>query len=84
MSQGIIGPDLTHIGSRYTIAGGYYPNDAKHLAHWIKNARAMKPGVLMQTLGKGEYDPIMKKAVTLGGLTDAQIADITAYLLSLK
>lgn len=83
-SLGIIGPDLTHIGSRYTIGGGLFPNDAKHLAHWIKNARAMKPGSLMQTLGKGERDPIMGITVEAGGLTDEQIADITAYLLSLK
>jgi cytochrome c oxidase subunit II len=83
-SMGILGPDLTHVGSRYTIAGGLFPNDAKHLAHWIKNARAMKPGSLMQTLGKGERDPIMGITVEAGGLTDEQIADITAYLLSLK
>lgn len=83
-SMGILGPDLTHMGTRYTIAGGLFPNDAKHLAHWIKNARAMKPGSLMQTLGKGERDPIMGITVEAGGLTDEQIADITAYLLSLK
>jgi cytochrome c oxidase subunit 2 len=84
MSLGIIGPDLTHVGSRYTIAGGFYVNDARHLAHWIKNSRVMKPGSLMQTLGKGEYDPIMQTRVSVGGLTDEQIADVTAYLLSLK
>jgi cytochrome c oxidase subunit 2 len=83
-SLGIIGPDLTHVGSRYTIGGGLFPNDPKHLAHWIKNARVMKPGSLMQTLGKGERDPIMGITVEAGGLTDEQIADITAYLLSLK
>ncbi|MEO6447291.1 MAG: cytochrome c oxidase subunit II [Gemmatimonadaceae bacterium] len=83
-SLGIIGPDLTHIGSRFTIGSGLFPNDAKHLAHWIKNARAMKPGSLMQTLGKGEHDPIMNSTVTMGGLTDPQIADIVAYLQTLK
>ena len=83
-SLGIIGPDLTHVGSRYTIGGGLFPNDAKHLAHWIKNARKMKPGSLMQTLGKGEHDPIMNITVEAGGLTDDQIADIAAYLLTLK
>ena len=83
-SLGVIGPDLTHMASRYTIGGGLFVNDAKHLAHWIKNARAMKPGVLMQTLGKGEYDPIMNTTVTMGGLTDPQIADIVAYMQTLK
>lgn len=81
---GPIGPNLTHVGSRHTIAGGLFPNDGRHLARWIKNARAMKPGSLMQTIGLGEYDPIMKKNVTTGGLNDQQIADVVAYLQSLK
>jgi cytochrome c oxidase subunit 2 len=81
--MGVIGPNLTHVGSRTTIAGGIYPNDAKHLARWIKNSRAMKPGVIMPTLGKGEYDPTTKALVPMG-LTDAQIADIVAYLQALK
>ncbi|HEX6316872.1 MAG TPA: cytochrome c oxidase subunit II [Gemmatimonadaceae bacterium] len=89
-SPGVIGPDLTHFGSRHTLAAGLYPNDARHLALWIKNARKMKPQFMgsatMPTLGMGEFDPITKATVTagLGGLTDQQIADIVAYLLSLK
>jgi cytochrome c oxidase subunit 2 len=89
-SQGVIGPDLTHIGSRHTIAAGLFPNDARHLALWIKNARKMKPMSLaaasMPTLGLGETDPLLKTSVTagLGGLSDQQIADIVAYLMSLK
>jgi cytochrome c oxidase subunit 2 len=84
MSIGIIGPDLTHIASRHTIGGGLFPNDPRHMAHWIKNSRAMKPGSFMQTLGKGEYDPILKINVTAGALTDEQIADIVAYLRTLR
>ena len=87
---GVIGPELTHIASRHTIGAGLYPNDAAHLARWIKNARRMKPmhggPVSMPTLGMGEVDPILKTTVTrsTGGLTDQQIADIVAYLMSLK
>lgn len=84
MSVGVIGPDLTHFASRFTLAAGLFPNDAKHLAHWIKNSRVMKPGSLMQTLGRGERDPIMNMTVTVGGLTDEQIADVVAYLQALK
>jgi cytochrome c oxidase subunit 2 len=84
VSRAVLGPDLSHVGSRLTIAAGLYPNDAAHLARWIKNARVMKPGVLMNTLGAGEYDPISKFTVTQGGLTDEQIADIVAYLMALK
>ena len=81
--MGVIGPNLTHIASRTTIAAGLYPNDTKHLALWIKNARAMKPGVIMPTLGKGQFDPVTKAVVPMG-LTDEQIADIVAYLQALK
>jgi cytochrome c oxidase subunit 2 len=77
------GPDLTHVGSRLTIAGGLFPNDTRHMAAWIKNSRAMKPGVLMPTQGKGQYDPVVKLTMTVG-LTDQQIADIVAYLQALK
>ena len=84
ISRGNIGPNLTHFGSRNVLAAGMYPNDAKHLALWIKDARAMKPGVAMPTLGKGLVDPITGATVNVGGLTDQEIADIVAYLMALK
>jgi cytochrome c oxidase subunit II len=81
--QAKTGPDLTHVGSRLTIAGGLFPNDTRHLAAWIKNSRAMKPGVFMPTQGKGQYDPVDKTTQKFG-YTDQQIADVVAYLQSLK
>jgi len=86
MAMGQVGPNLTHVGSRHTLGAGLFPNDTRHLALWIKNARAMKPGVLMPTLGLGQMDPVTKAPVTkaLGGLTDQQIMDIVAYLQALK
>jgi cytochrome c oxidase subunit 2 len=83
-SIGKIGPNLTHIGSRNTIGAGLFPNDTKNLRAWLKNTRAMKPGVTMPTLGLNEIDPVTKQKVTAGGLTDQQIADIAAYLQALK
>jgi cytochrome c oxidase subunit 2 len=80
---GKTGPDLTHVGSRLTIAGGLYPNDKAHLGAWVKNARAMKPGSFMLTLGIGQYDPVLKTTIKVG-LTDQQVADIVAYLQALK
>ena len=82
--MGVVGPNLTHIATRSTIAGGLFPNDTRHLTRWIKNARAMKPGIVMPTLGKGETDPVTKAVVPANGLTDEQIADIVAYLQALK
>lgn len=82
---GEIGPNLTHLASRTTIAGAIYPNDAEHLARWVKNASAMKPGVTMPTFGLGEYDPVSQHGIVkFGGFTDQQIADIVAYLRTLK
>ena len=83
LTVGHIGPDLTHVGSRLTIAGGLFPNDKAHLGAWIKNARLMKPGSLMNTLGQGQYDPVVKSTLSIG-LNDQQIADIVAYLQALK
>ena len=82
--MGVIGPNLTHVGSRATIAGGLFPNDTKHLSLWIKNSRYMKPGVIMPTLGAFQYDPVTKTTVPKTGLTDQQIADIVAYMQALK
>jgi cytochrome c oxidase subunit 2 len=81
-----IGPNLTHIATRSTIGAGLYPNDARHLALWLKNARRMKPGSAMPTLGLGQRDPITGATVTqsLGGLSDQQIADLVAYLQALR
>lgn len=83
LAMGVVGPDLTHVGSRIGIAGMMYVNDASHLARWIKNARVMKAGSIMPTLGKGEYDPQLK-TTNSAGLNDQQIADVVAYLQALK
>jgi cytochrome c oxidase subunit II len=83
LAVGTIGPNLTHVGSRIAIAAGMYLNDKPHLSRWIKNARLMKSGVLMPTLGKGQYDP-QTKATTPSGLSDQQVADLVAYLQALK
>lgn len=43
-ASGQLGPDLTHLGSRLTIGAGILPNTRGHLAGWVINAQAMKPG----------------------------------------
>ena len=42
-----IGPDLTHIASRSTLAAGKIPNTRGHLAGWIMDPQSIKPGVFM-------------------------------------
>jgi cytochrome c oxidase subunit 2 len=47
---GSVAPDLTHVGSRSTIAAGSLPNTLGNLEAWIADAQAIKPGALMPTL----------------------------------
>jgi cytochrome c oxidase subunit 2 len=42
-----LGPDLTHLASRSTIASGMFPNNRGHLAGWIADPQSLKPGVNM-------------------------------------
>jgi len=46
-AQGQVGPDLTHVGSRQTIAGGMLRNTTANLAAWITHAQSLKPGAQM-------------------------------------
>jgi cytochrome c oxidase subunit 2 len=43
-ADGKKGPDLTHLMSRTTLGAGTLPNTPGHLAGWIANAQAIKPG----------------------------------------
>ena len=44
------GPDLTHFGSRLTIAAGTLPNTRGNLAGWIVDPQNIKPGNHMATI----------------------------------
>lgn len=46
-AKGRIGPDLTHVGSRLSLAAGIMPNGHKAFARWIAGAEAIKPGSRM-------------------------------------
>jgi cytochrome c oxidase subunit 2 len=39
-----VGPDLTHVASRRTIAAGTLPNTAEHRAQWVADSQSVKPG----------------------------------------
>jgi cytochrome c oxidase subunit 2 len=68
LAEGHFGPDLTHLMSRETIASGAVPNTTANLRRWIRDPAALKPGCKM---------PAME-------LTDQQIAEVAAYLESLR
>jgi cytochrome c oxidase subunit 2 len=46
-ARGVIGPDLTHVASRETLAGGAIRNSRGNLAGWVVNAPSIKPGTVM-------------------------------------
>ena len=46
-ARGTLGPDLTHVGSRLSIAAGILPNNAGTIAGWIASSQHIKPGNLM-------------------------------------
>jgi cytochrome c oxidase subunit II len=46
-ARGVDGPDLTHIGSRRSLAAGALRNHVGSMAGWIAGAQEVKPGNLM-------------------------------------
>ena len=44
---GSVGPDLTHLASRLTIAAGTLPRTRGHLAGWVVDPQRIKPGAQM-------------------------------------
>ena len=47
LTNGPIGPDLTHLASRTTLAGGMFPRNDSTLAHWLLKANTLKQGSMM-------------------------------------
>ena len=46
-ADGQLGPDLTHVGGRISLAAGILPNNIGSIAGWIAGAQNLKPGNLM-------------------------------------
>ncbi|MEJ8570469.1 cytochrome c oxidase subunit II [Microbaculum marinum] len=68
-AAGVVGPDLTHLGSRHSLAAATLPNNAEAIANWIADNQHIKPANLMP-----EYD-------YLGA---DELASISSYLASLE
>ncbi|HZP86154.1 MAG TPA: cytochrome c oxidase subunit II [Burkholderiales bacterium] len=49
-AAGILGPDLTHVMSRSTLAAATWPNGPGRIAGWIMGAQSIKPGCRMPQL----------------------------------
>ena len=50
-SYGTVGPDLTHLATRSSLAAATITNTPAELERWILNPQAIKPGVRMPDLG---------------------------------
>jgi cytochrome c oxidase subunit 2 len=50
-ADGVIGPDLTHVGGRASLAAGVLPNQASDFSRWIAATGDIKPGVHMPAFG---------------------------------
>ncbi|HEY7076405.1 MAG TPA: cytochrome c oxidase subunit II [Solirubrobacteraceae bacterium] len=67
-ARGNVGPDLTHVGGRTTLAALTIPNTPRELNAWLTNPQRVKPGNRMPTLP----------------LTPADRRSLVAYLESLR
>ncbi len=68
-AKGTVGPNLSNIGSRPTIAAGIIDNTTENLKAWVKNSQTIKPG---------------NKMPAFTSLKDEDLDAIVAYLQSLK
>jgi cytochrome c1 len=66
-ARGRLGPDLTHLMSRRTIAAGSLPNDRAHLLAWVADAQVFKPGARMprMSLAGDELNAVVDYLATL-------------------
>lgn len=55
-AHGRVGPDLTHVGSRRTIAAGELPNTRGALEGWIADPQSAKPGANMPAVALSPAD----------------------------
>ena len=67
-AAGIIGPDLTHVGGRLTLAAGTLPNNPRNMEKWIAASQAIKPDNLMPSYSMLEPEDLAALAAYLESL----------------
>jgi cytochrome c oxidase subunit 2 len=67
-AAGVVGPDLTHVGSRLSLGAGILPNDPEAFRRWIAHTADVKPGVHMPAFGMLPPEDIQALAAFLDGL----------------
>jgi cytochrome c oxidase subunit 2 len=51
IASGTVGPDLTHVAGRTTLAAGVLENTLGNMTRWIHDPQAIKPGCNMPSMG---------------------------------
>jgi cytochrome c oxidase subunit 2 len=67
-ANGPLGPDLTHVGSRLSLAAGTLPNTTPAFVRWISRTHAVKPEVLMPSYGMLSADDVAALAAYMESL----------------
>lgn len=67
-ARSAVGPDLTHVGGRESLAAGVMPVTAKAFIEWIDHPKAVKPGAKMPSYAFLDDDELAAIAVYLEGL----------------
>ena len=81
-AAGIIGPNLTRLGNRMTLAAGMLENTQENLELWIRDPVSVKPGVQMPG---ADYEVTYEgQTFPPTNLNDDQIRALAAWLSSMK
>ncbi len=67
-AAGVVGPDLTHVGSRSSLGAGILPNEPDAFQRWITHTDRLKPGVTMPHFGMLPRDELQAISVYLESL----------------
>lgn len=67
-ASGVIGPDLTHVGSRSTLGAGVLPNEVDAFVRWIGATEEVKPRARMPAFGALGHEDLNAIAVYLESL----------------
>lgn len=67
-ADGVVGPDLTHVGSRVSLAAGVLTNEPDDFVRWVAHTEELKPGVHMPAFGMLPEEEIAALAAYLDGL----------------
>ena len=67
-AAGTLGPDLTHVSSRVSLAAGILPNNSGAIAGWISAGQSIKPGNRMPSFNQFSGEELRALAAYLESL----------------